>query len=347
MTSFWVSSIAVVTLVLGLSNRAFAESEPLAVVRPLPREVTFVYIHGFGEHREVLPFHEEMEEFLGKWELKAAVETYRWDDLELQPTMLVAQWNQSKERVVSKVPDFTESIIRKYESLKKPYVLIGYSLGSRLVAASLKENKEPLESLLGVYFLGSALPNNHSFDEVSLPPGMKIANYYSSKFDVTLKFSFYHAEGIRAGGETGFDNPLIENYRTACTHMHLVGPLHRDYSSLASAIGWLTYYKQGVYLSPAPDDKMPSELALPAGSGKIHWNEIHRFGSVIIEENANADIYRAIQVTPENKRSHIGWSRNMHQLLGHIGLYPEDSIKMRVSPKPKKLTRSQKVKTRP
>jgi len=316
-----VMKLVLWSVLVGLIGCSVAKTEP----NP-EQQITFIYVHGFLENDDVPPFQAELNEFIAKWKLPAETQTYHWERIRLKPTMIVAQWNQSKQAVVAKTSDFTENVIDKFEEAKKPYVLIGYSLGTRLLASSLKEYEQPLKSLLGVYFLGSALPHNHQFADIDLPEGMKISSYHSSKFDSVLKFSFYHAEGIRAGGEMGFQDQLVTNHRTACSHIPFKTPIQRDYSSLAPSIVWQTYYRQNKLLSSNQDFKI-GQVKLPAGSGNMHWNEIYREGDITIEKNTNGEIYRAVQADEKSKRSTIAWHHNMHDLLVQIGLFKVEAHK--------------------
>lgn len=312
----WI--IFLLLLFAAVDARSQTDAKHAKPVKPL----TFVYVHGFIENEKVPSFQQALDKFISKWSLSANTQTYRWEQKRIKPTMIVAQWNQSKTAVMNKVPDFTETIIKTFEAEERPYVLVGYSLGTRLIAGALSDYDQPLKSLQGVYFLGSALPHDYDFGKIDLPNQMKIRSYYSEKFDSVLKFSFYHAEGIRAGGEVGFPDSLVENYRTACNHISFKTPIQRDYSSLAPAIVWQTYAQQNLLISTSKEVKK-GKVTMPAGSGELHWNEILKSGDILVEKNTNAEIYRAIRISDKHRKT-IGWSRNMHDLMIKVGLFTPD-----------------------
>ncbi|MEO0417031.1 MAG: hypothetical protein AAF226_19000, partial [Verrucomicrobiota bacterium] len=266
--------------------------------------------------------------FLKQLPLDYQATTYRWDNMDFNAKMVIAQWAQAKRNLEAKVPDFVEKVLHRYEAEGIDYVLVGYSLGSRMVAEGLKANDQPLEHLRGIYFLGSALPAEYDFSELKLSEGMKIKSYYSDKFDTVLKVSFFHAEGVRAGGEVRFPHPLVLNYRTACHHVNMGGPIQRDYSELAEALGWLILKEERVFV----DEEKKRHFARPsAGSGKLHWNEITRIaGGVVIEQNANSKLYRAVKTNTAGKREEAGRSMNLHTLLSELGAYQRDDADVTV-----------------
>ncbi len=322
MRAFVNLSVVIIAWITSLSAQDVREVTPL-IAKPVLKkpDLVYIYIHGFLEHGATTDFEDEMRDFVRDWDNDLQVKTYRWDNEKLDPEKVVAQWTEAKEKVQAKAPDFLREVIQKYETEQTPYVLIGYSLGTRLVATALKQNSEPMEYLKGIYFLGSALPADYSFEGISLPEGLRIQSYYSDKFDTVLKQIYYLAEGERAGGEIGFaDTRILDNFRTACHHVHLGGPVKRDYSTLASAIGWMTLRNQGI--TRAASKKSVFQLEVPVGSGEIHWNEITQFRDqkILIEQNSNADFFRGVRIAPDGKRTSLGVSRNLHRLLDELKL---------------------------
>lgn len=287
-----------------------------------PHDLLFIYVHGFGENREVVPFEAKMREFLKPLPLRAAVVTYRWDRLDLDLTRIVHQWTQAKARADQAAVELRRDLTA-LEARRAPYVIIGYSLGARVVAEALKAAPARLGHLRGVYFLGAALPHDYTFDAHALPAGMKIQSYYSSAFDEVLKIPFYNAEGMAAGGEVGFDDGQhVQNRRTVCTHVHKGGPLQRDYSNLAPVIGALTFYREGIFIKGAP---VKFNLAMGVMSGAAHWNDIIDFDAqpapLLIQQNANTGHFRAVALGPDGKRTRLAWGTSLHELLREAGVF--------------------------
>lgn len=286
-------------------------------------EVVFIYVHGFGEFKEVVPFEEKMQKFLKKLPIKATVFTYRWDWLKIDVTKVVSQWTQAKIKADKAAKTFMDVILRKLEEKNIPYFIVGYSLGTRVVAESLRHGDTPLHFLRGIYFLGSALPHTYKLDEKLLPKEVKVMSYYSPYLDEVLKISFYNAEGIKAGGEVGFDEVgIVQNYRTVCSHVHKGGPLQRDYSNLASAIGYLSLGREGIYIKEG-SSKFNFEIRV--NSGALHWNDSIIFQrdshTILIQQNVYTFHYRAVSIDPKGVRIRRAWGSNLHLILKELDLF--------------------------
>ncbi len=286
-------------------------------------EVVFVYVHGFGEFKELVPFEDKMRQFLQRFSLKSTVFTYRWDLVDIKLTEVVSQWNQAKMKADEQAKVFMDEVIMKLEANRVPYFIIAYSLGSRVAAESLQYANEPLQYLHGIYFLGSALPYTYTLKGKCLPAGMKIISYYSAYLDEVLKISFYNAEGIKAGGEVGFaDTQRFLNYRTVCTHVHKGGPLERDYSNLAAAIGYVSLFRESIFIDGESPDL---NIELPVTSGSLHWNDILQFESplpqIVIQQNVNTHHYRAVEIDQNGNRVRKAWGANLHSILQQLQLF--------------------------
>ena len=287
------------------------------------KDLVFVYVHGFGEFKKVPPFEEKMREFLQPLPLKTSVFTYRWDWLKLDLTKVVWQWTQAKQKADQSAKSFLDDVVLELEAAKIPYCIVAYSLGTRVVAKSLEQSPAPLKFLRGIYFLGSALPHTYVVDGTALPEGMNIINYYSPYLDEALKISFYNAEGVKAGGEVGFDDTTrVRNYRTVCTHVHKGGPLQRDYANLAPAIGYLSLFNEGIFVKGLSAD---FNLEMPVGSGSFHWNDIIEFDRhshpLLIQQNVNTGHYRAVAIDEEESRNRKAWDMNLHTILAELQLF--------------------------
>ena len=279
--------------------------------------IDFVYVNGFGERRFPPAFETKMNAFLKPLGGDFNVTTHRWDSLKLDLRKVVHQWNKAKRNANSETERFAREVIESNEREKRPYVLVGYSLGSRIIAEALKIPDRKLEYLKGIYFLGSALPREYKIETKNLPDGFRIINYHSDHLDHVLKFSFYNAEGIKAGGEVGFDeDENFMNLRTVATHVYKGGPLQRDYSNLAEAIGYLSLYGENILLNKG---KSNFNIELKVASGKFSWNDIYILKidsrGYMIQQNANTKYYRGLLIDKNGKRIRKAWGRNLHAVL--------------------------------
>lgn len=285
-------------------------------------DLVFIYVHGFGEARDTLAFTQKMSAFLKPLGLKAAAVTYRWDRTRINPARVVFQWTQAKAKTDEAARNLIEEL-RTLDAAGVRTVLVGYSLGSRVVAGALRQGGGQLRHLSGVAFLGSALPHDFQIEDGDLPAGLKIQNYFSGTFDLALKLYFPNAEGTAAAGAVGFDDTRhVENHRTVCTHVHKGGPIQRDYANLAPAIGYLALLREKMFV--AGSGPMVN-LAWRVGAGSVHWNDIARFAAqprpILIQQNVNTGLYRAVALGEEGKRTRKAWGANPHEILKKLGLF--------------------------
>ena len=323
----------VITLIMGafLLEQGNSAAKDRSSSNPQKERIVFVYVHGFGEFKEVVPFEAKMRKFLQRLPLKSRVFTYRWDWMRVDLTKVVHLWTQAKIKADLRAKDFMDEVVMKLEAEGTPYVIVAYSTGARVLAKSLNHGKSTLKSLRGIYFLGAALPHTFRLNRTILPEGMQIVNYYSPYFDDILKIPFYNAEGVKAGGEVGFDDTDgFQNYRTVCTHLHKGGPIQRDYSDLAPAIAYLSLFKEGIFLEGEPAN---FNLEMPVAAGSLHWNDLLRVETpehdILIQQNVNTNHYRAVAIDGEEKRSRKAWGRNLHSVLKKVGLFPASKQKIK------------------
>jgi hypothetical protein len=286
-------------------------------------DLVFVYVHGFGEFKEIVPFEKTMKKTLDSLPYTSTVFTYRWEWKKIDLTTVVAQWIQSKQEADRASQKFLHDILLPLEERDIPYVIVAYSLGSRVVAEALNAATSPLKSIRGIYFIGSALPHTYTIQQTPLPEGMRIVNYYSKYLDEVLKISFYNAEGIRAGGEIGFDDTTVfQNYRTVCTHIHKGGPLQRDYSNLAPAIASIAFFNEQLFI---PGESPSVNIELPVNSGSLHWNDLLQFDgspqTFLVQQNVNTYHYRIVEIDESGRRIRKAWGTDLHPLLQSLGLF--------------------------
>ena len=289
------------------------------------KDLVFIYVHGFAEYRKIEPFKEKMQEFLEEYPtLNYDVMTYRWEKNRLNLLKPIEQWEKSKVNGDHRSSHFMDSIIVKLEEKKVPYVIVGYSVGTRLVTKALESGKNKLKYLRGIYYLAPALPKDIKPKINILPERMKIVSYYSKFFDAALKISFRFQESIAAGGEVSFeDTTTFINYRTVCTHVHKGGPIQRDYSNMAPAIAMLTLFKENIFIEGEP---LKYNLDMLVMDGEIQWNDIIEFDTnykILIQQNVNTYHYRAVEIAENGLRTRRAWGSDLHMILKGLRLFNE------------------------
>jgi len=289
-------------------------------------ELVFVYIHGFGGEKESPQFCVNMREFLSKTRTPARVENYPWDSVKIDILKAGASWRESEKKADEESLRFAAGIIDKYEQARTPYVLIGFSVGSRVVLGALEARKGKLKALQGVYFLGSAMARDATLSKNVLPAGMKIVNYHSPLRDTVHKTAFSFMSGPPAGGEAGFDD-----YAVSCTHAYKGVGVHLDYSQLAVPIAYVALFKKGILIP----GRLSFNIAGGVGKGDVWWNKVLRVSAelgdkrvpVVIEQsNMKAEYFRALMIKKDGTRERIARGRNLHAILTFLKVDSQTGI---------------------
>lgn len=320
-----VVCLAVVICLLVAGRIAWDELRP----GPPREKLVFVYVHGFGGKRDDPRFCVNMKEFLAKVNYDCEIRNYPWDSVDIKVMKAGANWLEAKKRAKAEAPRFKSAVIDKLESDDTPYVLVGYSIGSRVVLDALAASKNRPRMLRGVYFLGSAMTRDTTIDRSRLPVGMKITNYHSPVRDTVHQVAFNFIEEIPAGGRAGFaDTNVFENLAVSCSHIYKAALPHTDYSQLAHSIGYVALLKERVFVPGDTSMNIPS----PVGDGNVWWNKILRMECVIEEQpctleieqlNLDRDYFRAIVVLADGTRRRVARGKNIHAILNHLGVLPE------------------------
>lgn len=297
-----------------------------------PADLVFVYIHGFGGEKRDPQFCVNMTEFLTETKATARVENYIWDSVEIEIPKAGANWRECENRADEESSHFAARIIDKYEQTRTPYVLVGFSIGSKVVLGALEARKGKLKYLHGVYFLGSAMPKDTSLSEDVLPSGMKIINYHSPLRDKVHRTAFRFINDLPAGGEVGYDcTSTFENYAVSCTHTHKGVGVHIDYSQLAVPIAYIELFKKG-FLIPG---RLSFNLTSKVGEGDVWWNKVLRVSAmldgkpvpVVIEQNnMRADYFRALMIKDDGTRKRIARGQNLHAILTFLDVDARSDI---------------------
>jgi len=290
--------------------------------------LTFVYLHGFGGKKENPEFCENMREFLEGAGSNSKVVNYEWDSVDLDLLKAGDAWIRSQENADAEAVRFKREVIDKLERDGDPYVIVGYSVGSRVVLKSLEATDEELKGLKGIYFLGSAMTKDTTLENrAALPERMRITNYHSPNRDLVHQLAFNFMSDTPAGGQEGFeDREVFENYPVACAHAHKGVGLATDYSGLAEAIAYLELYEAGVVVP----GRTKLNIETPVMEGEYWWNKLRTLsvsdgecGTMEVEleqHNTRPGYYRALRVGYDGKRKRIARGENLHAILDAIGV---------------------------
>ena len=284
-------------------------------------DLVFIYIHGFAGEKANPQFCENMKAFLAETKAPARVENYPWDSVKVDVLQAGASWSESEKRADQESLRFAANVIDRYEQAGTPYVLVGFSVGSRAVLGALENRRGKLNMLQGVYFLGSAMTKDTSLARGVLPAGMKIVNYHSPLRDKVHRTAFSFMNAVPAGGEVGYDDTAVfENYAVSCTHAHKGVGVHIDYSQLAVPIGYIELFKKGFLVPGKPSFNVPFKV----GGGDVWWNKVLRVSAVtggktapvVIEQsNTRADYFRALMIREDGTRRRVARGENLHAIL--------------------------------
>lgn len=319
--------MAVTLLSLGQTPPHTVEPAGIATPGVSPNDnLTFVYLHGFGGLKEDPKFCKNMREFLEEVGSSSKVVNYEWDSVDLNLLKAGEGWLRAQEMADKEAPRFKREVIEPLERSGEPYVIVGFSVGSRVVLRALESIETPLKGLQAVYFLGSAMTKETTLKaRTALPASMKITNYHSPNRDVVHQVAFNFMSASPAGGQVGFDDEAVfENYAVACTHAHK-GGLAIDYSGLAEAIAYLELWDRGV-VRPGKT-KINVETAVMKGD--FWWNKLRRIevrdpdgGKMLVEfeqHNTRPGYFRALRVKEDGKRSRVSRGENLHAIMMAIG----------------------------
>ncbi len=295
------------------------------VAAPAEEKLIFVYLHGFGGVKNDPVLCANLTEFLEGIDYDCEVLNYKWDSVEIEFMKAGANWQKSEKRADDEAERFKRKVIDRFESEKTPYVLIGYSVGTRVILKAIERSENRLAMLRGVYFLGAAMSKDVTFRKDCLPEGMKIINYHSPVRDRVHQIAFNFMKEKAAGGRVGFDDEKVfTNYEVSCTHFHKGAPIGIDYSQMANAIGYVVFLKEGIFIPGEAD----FNIDMPVGKGDWWWNKILRMDYVydkkrcilkIEQLNMNRKSFRAVVVFPDGSRKRIARGDNVHVLLKEAG----------------------------
>jgi hypothetical protein len=288
----------------------------------LPPVVLFV--HGFGGRVNASDFTQEMQELFGLFDkFQINVETYTWNSKEFNVINVIKQWPLANKEA-KKEADYFLEYITKFESRGRPYYLIGYSLGTKVVSIALQKANLKLSNLKGLYFIGAAIPQNMKIPSENLPEGLKIINFFSPKYDKTLA-NLYTIKGLKtkidgqlAGGQVGFDDhSIFKNLKTDASH----SPDDDDcnFLNMGNSIGYLIAINEGYSLSNYDESKFPINIINTCNSPeKItnRWNNLIWDEDIVFQQNScgsHVNYFRTKSMKQRKEKE--GKSCNLHKLI--------------------------------
>ena len=281
---------------------------------PEPDSLVFVYVHGFGGVKESPEFYENLNGFLADAEVPSKVINYEWDSEKVDVLHAGSSWLKAQENADAEAAVFKREVIDSLELAGRPYVLVGFSVGSRVLLKGIEACEAPLEHLHGIYFLGSAMTKDTTLKNRDvLPEGLKIVNYHSPTRDLVHQLAFNFMSDVPPGGQEGFDDEeVFENYAVSCAHAHKGIGVATDYSGLAEAIAYLELHDQGVEI--AGRTKLNWEMDVMEGD--LWWNKLRRVGDVEYQQHtARRDYYRAIRIEKNGERKRVARGDNLHAVM--------------------------------
>ncbi|MGI9240045.1 MAG: hypothetical protein ACR2RV_04550 [Verrucomicrobiales bacterium] len=305
-----------------------AEPRP-AAARPL----TFVYLHGFGGVKKSPKFCENFREFVAEERASAEVVNYEWDSVEVDLLRAAASWIKAQKMADAEAPRYKRQVIDRLEREGRPYVLVGYSVGARVIMGALESSTAELKHLRGIYFLGAAMTKDRTLkNRVALPRGMKITNYHSPYRDMVHRMAFNFISESPGGGQVGFDDTgLFENYPVSCSHAHKGVGIAVDYSGMAEAIAFLELYRAGQIIN----GRTKANWETPVRAGEIWWNRLmtvrvtDRSGRPVEidfeQHSMRPGYYRALRIGGGGDRTRVARGENLHAILAKLEVAPGGS----------------------
>ncbi len=291
-------------------------------------KLVFIYVHGLGGNNKETPFVHNLKKFIKENQFaNFKVVHYSWDSPAVRWRVAASDFINGKKKAETEAQQFIQ-VVREYESQKIPYYLIGHSLGTYLIVKAFEHQHTPLRMLRGVFFLGAAVLRNYTINSTALLPKFKIINYYSEYFDKVLPL-VYNVEGRRAGGQVGFDDIThFKNFRTTCTHGYKGIGIHRDYSTLAEAIGYITMLKENIFIPNNQDFQIKTK-------GVIKWimrtawhdifeltgNSLGENRTFLIQQRWNTHTYRVVIKDEKGDFHELVNGKSLHAMLRALSLY--------------------------
>jgi len=264
------------------------------------------------------------------------IKHYSWNSPIVNWQVAPAKFIEGKKQAEKEAEQFVKQVFREYEQKQIPYYLIGHSFGTYLILKSLENYAKPwrLTKLRGIFFLGATLPKNYTMKKNVLPSGLKIQNYYSEHLDGAVSL-VYSMEGITAGGKDGFDDTQhFKNFKTTFTHSHKGVLIHRDYSILATTIGYIALLKENIFLAGKPDFEIKTQKIIGEKITNwfrflVSWDDVYELTKIINGKHYTIRIqqrwpnltYRIVVTDDNGALYQLAKGESLHAMLQGLGLF--------------------------
>ena len=241
-----------------------------------------LFIHGFGGADTTPAFKQVGDAFIEKHNLDIKLSTFSWDSkkiIDLQSSIDPRAQFDAAQQSAKEEALRLETWVSELELANKNYLLVAHSLGCQLVLNFLSKTELKLKNCKGIFFLGAAVDSDYSFPLLSKfrRSKLKIINYYSSKYDIILKFAYnFHMSNkdkeVQAAGMSGFkDSKHFVNMRCAATHADKAQAFKGDWSNMAPVILEKALILKGEKIKG-------KSIPIPSiNSGDDWWNNVFQF----------------------------------------------------------------------
>lgn len=256
-------------------------------------DLAVLFVHGYTGKVNLSRFTQDMQPILSSYNKKYIVETYTWESGGISKNPL-KNWKEANRQAADEAEELAERL-QLFEDNDRPYYLIGYSLGAKVVVNALKEMEEDAEHLRGVYLLGAAISADEEIDSGIFSESFKIYNYYSPYYDKVLKRIYRVAEFLKkAGGKIGFRNSEeFNNYETAASHSPSDGKC--NFLNMSKPLAHLIAYREGHMVSGEV-----SERNVIKTKNRDRWNDLITINGLTVRQlscgSFGKEYYQAIDM---------------------------------------------------
>lgn len=265
-----------------------------------------LYIHGFGGISYEHAFTKRLSEEFRELNFSCSADTHAWRSPTVTFWTTSKDWNDAKSMADAESEVLLKEKIYHYEESNRPYYVIGFSLGCRVLAEALRRVQSPLKNCRGVYLIEAAIPKSTILTLDMIPQDVPIRNYFSPRFDKILAYVYRNSEGEPAAGQVGmYEQKRVENMNVGLSHLY--GATH---IRMARGLGQLIAYEQG---NRRIGRCLPN-VRWKVRDKKTWWAEIVRSEQYSWQQNMFA-FFGQFRVVELKTKQRMGWAFHLHPLL--------------------------------
>ncbi len=272
---------------------------------------TIIFVSGFNASRIGREFTPKLQKWFKQIpDFHVRIKNHGWKSREIRrgsylidAIKVPGKWEKANKTALKEARRLSRRI-KSYEKKGKSYYLIGYSLGTKVILESLNKQKKRLKSLKGIYFLGTALPENSRLRNPRiLPKNLKILNFYSPKYDSVLK----SLTQTMIAGIKGFKIPLFQNLKTDASHSPRDDEC--NFFNLANSIGYFIAYNEGYTIA---NKQIKCDLS---STPRNRWNNLIDLGESWIQQNACPESTNYFRIVDKKGNRVRSKDCNLHHLI--------------------------------